>query len=88
MIKTLLKAEKNKGSPRFSRLMSGELGAGSNYSGNTISKQERRKRRKKHLDEFIPDMDDLGPLEDYLYLIDPSLKQDATIQIPDVNKLI
>lgn len=61
----------------------------STYSGNnTISKLERRKRRRKHLDDFVPDMDDLGPLEDYLYLIDPSLKQEETIQMPDINKLI
>ena len=90
LIKTLLKAEKNKGSPRFSRLMSGDaLSRGSAFSNkNTISKQERRKRRRKHLDDFVPDMDDLGPLEDYLYLIDPSLKQESSIQMPDINKMI
>lgn len=68
--------------------MSGER-LGSAYSNNkTISKQERRRRRKRQIGEFVPLMDDLGPLEDYLYLIDPSLKQESVIELPDINKLI
>ena len=40
------------------------------------------------MDELSPDFDDLGPLEDYLYLIDPSLKLEKKMVVPDINKLI